>query len=201
MTSILCTVAVLCLFALMCDMGDSYGITSMHRTNVGSMTMKKGRKVPINQRGEYMKQLRIMQEKKQLEGNVPDNVPIFKLFVRLKTGSPWLPCGDLAGDQRATALVNAWTAGFMEGMYKSQLDKGVARSVFQQGDQFKQNIIENYSPFKKCRKEDLQFGYTVKFDSLTEKKGDIPITILEEGMEKGWLDNAKEQFGGLFGGK
>lgn len=154
----------------------------------------KGRKVPIDQRGEYMKQKRMMEVRKNMESAKPEGVPVFKIFVRPKIGGLWIPCGDLAGDQRATALVNAIMAGFMTDMYKGQLDKGLAKSIFTQEDAFIKNLIENYKPFKKFTKDDLQFGYKVEFAGYEEKMGEQKVKVLEKGMEKGWLDNIKESF-------
>jgi len=51
----------------------------------------------------------------------------------------------------------------MTDMYKGQLDKGIARSVRAQEDTFVKGITENYKPFKKFTKEDLEFGYKIKF--------------------------------------
>lgn len=160
----------------------------------------KGGKVPVNQRGEFMKRQRMIQQKQQLDANKKEGVPVFKVFVRPKTGGLWVPCGDLAGDNRATALVNAWMSGFLEGTYKSQLDKGVAQSIFTQEDAFVKGLIENYKPFKKFTKDDLQFGYKVEFEGLEEKVGEQKVTVLEKGMEKGWLDNIKEGFSEMMGG-
>ena len=115
------------------------------RVMARSLVMKgKGGRVPVNQRGEYLKQQRMMQQRSQMNENKAEGVPIFKVFVRPKAGGLWIPCGDLAGDQRATALVTAWMSGFMEGMYKSQLDQGIAKSIFSQEDQFVGGLIAKY---------------------------------------------------------
>jgi hypothetical protein len=179
---------------------------STMRTNVASLVMKgKGSRIPINQRGEFMKRQKMLEQKENLDKaaavNKKEGVPVFKVFVRPKAGGLWIPCGDLAGDQRATALVNAWMSGFMSDMYKGQLDSGIARSIFSQEDSFAQNIIENFKPFRKLKKEDLEFGFKVEFEGLEEKMGEQKITVLQKGMEKTWIDNAKESLGGLFGGK
>lgn len=160
----------------------------------------KGGKVPVNQRGEFLKQQRMLQQKAQMEEGAKEGVPTFKVFVRPKAGGLWIPCGDLAGDQRATALVNAWMSGFLEGTYKSQLDQGIAKSIFTQEDTFVKGLIENYKPFKKFTKDDLEFGYKIDFEGLEEKMGEQKIMPIVKGMEKGWTDNVKDAFGGLFGG-
>ena len=51
----------------------------------------------------------------------------------------------------------------MSEMYKSTLDKGVARSVFAQEDMLITGILENYKPMRKFTKEQLEFGYKVSF--------------------------------------
>ena len=107
----------------------------------------------------------------------------------------------MAGDQRATSLVNAWLSGFLTDTYRDQLDQGIARSVFNQEDSFVKGITENFKPFKKFTKEDLQFGYKVEFTGVVEKFGDLPITPLVKGMEKSWFDKVKDGFGNLFNNK
>lgn len=167
----------------------------------GMLTMKgKGGRVPVNQRGEYLKQQRMMEAKAQMEANKVDGVPVFKVFVRPKAGGLWIPCGDLAGDQRATALVNAYMSGFMSEMYEGQIKQGIAKSIFSQEEQFVNGLIENYKPFKKFTKDDLQFGYKVEYEGLEEKMGEQSIQPLEKGMEKNWADNVREGLGGLFSG-
>lgn len=161
----------------------------------------KGGRIPITQRGEYMKQQKMMELKKQMEGDSKEDVAVFQVYVRPKAGGLWIPVGDLAGDKRATSVVNAWMSGFLTDTYKNQLDQGVAKSVFAQGDAFATNIIENYKPFRKFAKEDLQFGYKVKYPGLEEKVGEQKITPIIEGMEKNFADNIREGFANLFGKK
>ena len=148
-----------------------------------------------------MKQQKMMELKKQMESNVKEDVPVFQVYVRPKAGGLWIPVGDLAGDNRAQAVVNAWMSGFLTETYKNQLDQGVAKSVMAQGDAFAKNIIENYKPFKKFTPADLQFGYKVKYPGLEEKLGEQKITVLTPGMEKNFADNIREGFANLFGGK
>ncbi|KAJ1432780.1 hypothetical protein B484DRAFT_447600 [Ochromonadaceae sp. CCMP2298] len=188
--------ALLVVLALVCASVGAWSTVAargMVRSHVGAMTMKgKGSRVPIDQRGEYIKQQRMMEAKKQQEGTKPDGVPVFKIFVRPRVGGLWVPCGDLAGDNRATALVNAWLSGFLEDTYKTQLDKGVAKSIFAQEEVFTKTLIENYKPFKRFTAKDLEFGYKVAFDGVEEKKGEQKVTVLNKGMEKSWFDNMKD---------
>ncbi len=160
----------------------------------------KGGRVPVNQRGEYLKQQRMMEARAQMQANKVEGVPVFKVFVRPKAGGLWIPCGDLAGDQRATALVNAYMSGFMTEMYEGQIRQGIAKSIFSQEEQFVNGLIENYKPFKKFTKDDLQFGFKVEYEGLEEKMGEQSIQPLEKGMEKNWADNIREGFGNMFGG-
>ena len=162
-----------------------------------SLVMKQGKggRVPIDQRGEFMKQQKMMELRKQMQGTKPSDVPVFKVFVRPKAGGMWIPCGDLAGDARATALVTAWMSGFMADMYRGQLDSGIAKSIFTQEDSFAQNIINNYKPFKKFTKDDLEFGYKIDFAGLEEKMGEQKVKLIEKGMDKSWIENIKD---GLF---
>lgn len=166
---------------------------SFVRENVGNMIMKgKGNRVPIDRRGEYKKQKEIMEAKEKFESSRSKDSPIFKVFVRPKTGGFWISCGDLVGDTRATALVNAWLSGFLEDMYKSQLDKGVARSIYSQEDSFVKSITENFRPYKKYTKDQLQFGYKIEFAGVVEKKGEQKVTELRKGMDRTWFDEIKD---------
>jgi len=158
-------------------------------------------KIPINQRGEYMKQQKMMEARSKMLEQQPQGVPVFKVFVRPKAGGPWIPCGDLAGDDRAKAVVEAMMAGFLKDMYKGNLDTGVARSIFSQEEAFVKNLIENFKPFRKFTPDMLEFGYKVEYPGLVEKLGEQKIQLLEKEMQKTWVDNVQEKFSGLFGGK
>jgi len=160
----------------------------------------KGGRVPIDQRGEFIKQQRMMEMREKMQEQKKEGVPVFKVFVRPKVGGLWIPCGDLAGDQRATALVNAWTSGFMTDMYKGQLDQGIARSIFSQEDTFVKGLLENFKPFKKFKPEDLEFGYKIDFEGLEAKMGEQKVQPINKDMMKSWTDNLGEKFSGLFGG-
>lgn len=168
----------------------------------------KGKRVPIDQRGEFIKRQRMIDQRESMLNpqtpTGPDGkpVPVFQVFTRPKVGGLWIPVGDLQGDERSTAVVTAWMEGFlgMSDMYKGELDRGIARSVYGNDNAFAKNIIENYKPFKRYTTTDLEFGYKIKFPGLEEKFGEMATMVINESMQKNWLDNAKEGLGGLFGG-
>ena len=85
----------------------------------------------------------------------------------------------------------------MAGMYKEQLDQGIAKSIFSQESTFINGLIENYKPFKKMKPEDLEFGYKIDFEGLEEKMGVQKTQLITRDMQKGWFDKAKDGFSGL----
>lgn len=130
-----------------------------------------------------MKQQKLMELRNKMQEQAPKDVPVFKVFVRPKAGGPWIPCGDLAGDNRAKAVVEAMMAGFLKDMYKGNLDTGVARSIFSQEEAFVKNLIENFKPFRKYTPDMLEFGYKVEYPGLVEKLGEQTIQLLEKEMQ------------------
>lgn len=120
------------------------------------------------------------------------------MFVKLKKGGPWLPCSELAGDNRAASLVRAWKSGFLSDIYKGQMDRGVASTVFANDDAFGKGVIKNSKLFSKLTVDDLSFGYTVEFDELKDKLKDQEVILLNKDMQKSWFDNAKDKFATFF---
>ena len=167
---------------------------------------KKGGRVPIDQRGEFVKRQRMIEQREEMEkragapagGNKQESVPIFQVFVRPKAGGLWIPVGDLAGETRSKALVEAWMSGFMSDMYKKELDRGVANAIFSQEETFITNLIENYKPFRKFTKNDLVFGYKIKFAGLEEKLGEQKVLVITEDMKEGVLDGFKKSISNMF---
>ena len=82
--------------------------------------------------------------------------------------------------------------GFMSGMSKNQLDSGVEGSLFQDLKKLKESIVRTYPQLKKTRDE-LEFGYKLAFDGLSEEKG--KMNLVEPKERKGLLDNFKGMFG------
>jgi len=54
-------------------------------------------------------------------------------------------------------------SGFMSDMYKGQINKGIARSIFNQESVFVKGITENYRPFKNLKDEDFEFGFKIRY--------------------------------------
>ena len=128
--------------------------------------------------------------------------PTFEVQVRPKAGGLWVPAGNLKGDNRATMLCNACMGAFMTDMYRGQLNAGVARSIMANRDNLAQSLIENYKPFRKLGKDDIIFGFKVKYAGWEEKVKDAQkVTELTPGMERSWQDDIKDNFYSLFRGK
>ncbi len=86
----------------------------------------------------------------------------------------------------------------MTDFYRGQIERGIAASVYNQEDEFVKGVTENFKPFKGMTKDELEFGFKVEFEGVEEKMGDMPVTKLVRGMEKGWFDNLKDGFTNLF---
>ena len=55
------------------------------RPNVRNLEMrKKGGKVPIDQRGDFIKRQKMMEGRDMMKKDLPTDVPVFELFVRPK---------------------------------------------------------------------------------------------------------------------
>jgi hypothetical protein len=110
--------AVICLLFASVSEGFYLGTTDLKLSQRRSLEMKgKGSRVPINQRGEFVKRQKIMEQREMMRPETKkDGNPIFQVFVRPKAGGLWLPVGDLQGDQRSAAVVTAWMSGFMGDM-------------------------------------------------------------------------------------
>jgi hypothetical protein len=69
-----------------CAVQSFQPFSSIMTTKKLNLEMKgKGKKIPIEQRGEYMKRQRIMEAQAEYEKNKPKGVPIFKVSNLLKS--------------------------------------------------------------------------------------------------------------------
>ena len=58
----------------------------------------KGGRVPINQRGEFLKRQRMIEQQnsmKTADEKKDGSVPVFQVYTRPKVGGLWIPVGDL----------------------------------------------------------------------------------------------------------
>eukprot|EP01039_Chlorochromonas_danica_P007717 gene7717-8528_t len=140
----------------------------------------------------------MMQQREEMNKFRSKDLPTFVILARVSDGSPWMPVGQLVGDQRARALVNAYSSGFLTDLYKKQLDRGIAKSIFAQEEKFLENLKENYRMFRKGIPETLEFGYRIDYEPLAKKMGSPTVNKVDRSMEKDWLDKLKDGFANIF---
>ncbi|CAM9782630.1 unnamed protein product [Chrysoparadoxa australica] len=162
-----------------------------------SLTMKRKGKpnVPIQNRGGY-NNMQKMQQAMDSQRQGQEGKPVFEIFCRTEKANIWYPCGSLAGDDRSKATVEAYMSGFMRGVHKSTLEKGVASSVLQNERSLKEQIGRGYPQLRKSVRE-LQFGFKIKYPGLEEKVGKQEITVITQDMATGIFDKAKAAFDGF----
>jgi len=159
--------------------------------------MKKGKSnIPINMRGNYEKQKQILQAREaMLAAQDPkDGKPVFNLFVRSKKGSQiWYPCGSFKGDERSSALAQSYRDGnLFASVSKNQLDSGVSNSVAQDLEKLEEQIFRSLPQLRKS-KGNLEFGYRLAFEGLSEEQKKMNIFIPEK--REGFFDKLKGAFG------
>jgi hypothetical protein len=106
----------------------------------------------------------------------------------------WYPCGSFKGDEKSQALCKNYASqGLLAGLSKKQLDSGVEGSLYRDLPKLKETIVRAYPQLKRS-KDDLQFGYKIAFEDLSEKEQN-EITVVEPKETKGVFDNIKNMFG------
>eukprot|EP01031_Cornospumella_fuschlensis_P023388 gene23388-28380_t len=167
--------------------------------------MKKGRKVPVQYKDQFRRQQEIMDAQMAYQSARPKDVPIFRLYARGKVpseiGNPWTPIGELVGDQKSLTLVNAYMSGFLSGFYKSQIDRGVRASVYEnpEGMKYANSLTSRYKPFKNYTIYDVQLGYEIDFEPLREKLGPQTVTYLPPEAPASWLGNLQDTWKSIIG--
>ena len=105
----------------------------------------------------------------------------------------WYPCGSFKGDERSSALCSSYRDnGFLSGISKNQLDAGVSGSLYNDKDKLIETICRGYPQLRK-NKDDLQFGYKLAYEGLSEDQGKINEIEIKE--QKGFFDGIKSAFG------
>lgn len=187
-----------------CSMGLTSAFQVQSRRVIASsrsLEMKTGRRVPVQFRGEYMRRQKLALAQEQYKNSKKKDVPYFQLYVRPLAGGAWLPFAELAGDQRATAIVNAWLSGFMPDFYKGQMDRAIARSLFANEAELFETVRKNLPAVSKIAPERLVFGYTVDFQGVVEKKGEQKVTIIDKNTDqknKTWFENITDSVKSIF---
>lgn len=149
-----------------------------------------------------------------------DGLPVFNLFVRtaranVSTNSMrsvhstyclvpignltyfsslqmWYPCGSFKGDEKSRALASNYRdKGILAGISKKQLDSGIEGSLYRDLPKLNESIFRAYPQLRKS-KDELQYGYKLAFEGLSE---DEKICKVEPKEQKGVFDTVKNMFG------
>jgi hypothetical protein len=123
-----------------------------------------------------------------------DGTPIFSIFVRSPRSKIWFPLGSVAGDDRSKTLVSALKSGWGKALYQNSLDKGIAQTVYGQGEKrFLETALRQYPQLKKSEKV-LEFGYKVAALDLE----DAPTRIVTRDQALPFLQWAKKVWNDAF---
>lgn len=125
-----------------------------------------------------------------------DGKPVFNIFVRTARAKLWYPVCAISGDDQSKRLVNALKSSWGRAIYKNALDKGLAKSLYQQNkSKMLQAVIRNYPHLKKYQTS-LEYGYQVMAKDL-EEQPTVPVTKemtlpFFEWVKKKWGDLINE---------
>mmetsp|Transcript_4013 Transcript_4013/g.5886 ORF Transcript_4013/g.5886 Transcript_4013/m.5886 type:complete len:215 (-) Transcript_4013:556-1200(-) len=177
----------------------SHEVVHKSRNGVASLQAKKGKPNRGGQMYPGMQNRGVggapsdaaMMNKEMLK----DGFPVFQVFVRSKVSKIWYPAAALKGDQQAQALVNAYMSGFLEDLYKSQLETGISKSVLSQKASLAAQVKNTVPPLKKVNVNDMEFGFKVLYEGLEEKKGPQKVQLITEDMSLGLFDKFKKNIG------
>jgi hypothetical protein len=119
----------------------------------------------------------------------------FGLVVVVVVGCKiWYPCGSFKGDERSGGLAKNYVdKNLMAGISKSQLDNGIAGSIYKDLSKLTDSVCRSFPQLRKA-KDDLEWGYRLGYVGLDEKEE--PIFLIEPKEQKGMIDNIKGMFGG-----
>mmetsp|Transcript_1711 Transcript_1711/g.2553 ORF Transcript_1711/g.2553 Transcript_1711/m.2553 type:complete len:214 (+) Transcript_1711:90-731(+) len=173
------------------------GEASVAPSRGATIEMKKGKdNVPAAMRTQYKRQREMSNMREQMmDAQKPgaDGLPVFNLFVRTARANMWYPCGSFKGDDRSAALCsNFRDDGFLSGISKNQLDAGVSGSLYNDKDSLVETICRGYPQLRKTRDE-LEFGYKLAYDGLSEEQ--TKIQVIEVKEQKGFFAGIKSAFG------
>ena len=114
----------------------------------------------------------------------------------LPTNQLWYPCGSFKGDERSAALCKSYAdGGLLSGLSKTQLDNGISGSLFRDQAKLTETILRALPQLRDSR-NNLEFGYKLAYEGLSEEKSKIESIEIKE--QKGFFDGIKNAFN--FGG-
>lgn len=102
-------------------------------------------------------------------------MPVFYLYCRTGPGKPWYPVSAMKGDGQSKGLINAWlNSPVGKGVFKDQLDSGMARSIYDSERRLASMAVEQYRQLKDSQSR-LQWGFKILDQDVMAKEasGDI----------------------------
>jgi len=105
----------------------------------------------------------------------------------------WYPCGSFKGDERSAALAQSYRDGnLLSSISKNQLDSGVANAIAQDIEKFEEQLFRGLPQLRKS-KGDLEYGYRLAFEGLSEEQKKMNIIVPEK--REGFMEKVKGFFG------
>ena len=90
-----------------------------------------------------------------------DGTSIFYLYCRSGPGKPWYPVSAMKGDGQSKGLISAWlNAPVGKGVFKDQLDNGMAASIYDSERRLASMAVEQYRQLKDYQSR-LQWGFKI----------------------------------------
>jgi len=165
------------------------------------LQMKGGGGKGKDMRGQYKRNEELGRRREEMLSATTfgaDGLPVFNLYVRTPVANMWYPCGSFKGDDKSKALCKNYVDdGLLSGISKSQLDKGVAGSLFRDKKKLTDQIANQYPQLRK-NKDKLQFGYKLSYEGLSKEQ--LEINVVEAEEQKAFVENVKDFFN-VFGDK
>ena len=123
----------------------------------------------------------------QSPGAPTDGSTVFYLYCRTGPGKPWYPVSAMKGDGQSKGLIGAWlNSPVGKGVFKENLDKGMARSIYDSERRLASMAVEQYRQLKDYQTR-LQWGFKILDQDVMAKEasGDIEkqkIVVVTKAM-------------------
>ena len=101
----------------------------------------------------------------QQQGGMPsapvDGTSVFYLYCRSGPGKPWYPVSAMKGDGQTKGLIGAWlNSPVGKGVFKDQLDAGLANSIYDSERRLASMAVEQYRQLRDYQTR-LQWGFKI----------------------------------------